>query len=118
MSKRSTRPDKSTCQRIHAKRRALERYGLQANRLKYAELVRMIEVGRTKFIVHQTHRKSVHLLTTADGQLLVSYDRLRGNITSFLPKELIPQVTENIGNFNKLKEILHSNKNDGDDGSF
>jgi hypothetical protein len=110
--------DKSACQRAHAKARAYERYGLSLNRIDYMELVSMIQRGGSKYILTQSRRRSVHLLYSRWGTLLVAYDSHRKNICTFLPRALIPQVIEFQHDINILKDILTAQKDDGDDASF
>lgn len=113
MSHKNQFQDKSCAQRIHAKRRALERYGLTLNRIRYNEFVDMIKRHASVFIVDQSQRRSIHLLVVKEGRFLVAYDSLRGNITTFLPPILIEDVVKNLHNHKVLIEVLkgHNGEN-------
>lgn len=72
---------------MHAKRRALERYGITLNRHDMRALVELIQSGRTEFVEHQSHRVSVHRVPLGTQMARVVYDRQRQTIVTFLPPE-------------------------------
>jgi hypothetical protein len=78
---------KAQCQVIHAKRRALERYGLSLNRKSYGELVKIIQSGKALFLERQSNRISIFSLTYQEKQLKCVYDSHRHKIVTLLPNE-------------------------------
>lgn len=78
---------KKTCQRIHAKRRALERHGLQLNRFDLFEMVKLIQGQKAEFVERQSLRVTVWRVPWGDRKLKVVYDKVRKNIVTVLPVE-------------------------------
>lgn len=77
------RKSKKQAQRIHAKRRLADRYGLELNRHAIRELTK--KVSSDTFLLKQSNRVTIHLLRH-DGRLLLSvYDKSRQTIVTFLP---------------------------------
>lgn len=69
----------------HAKRRALERYGLNLNRKSYYEIVRLIQKGKALPINSVSNRSKTFYLVYNGKALKVAYDNKRHTITTFLP---------------------------------
>lgn len=78
---------KKEAQRSHAKRRALERYGLQLNRFDIKTIIKMIQTQNAFFIESQSHRLKKYQITYKSTTAIVIYDKLRKEIVTFLPKE-------------------------------
>lgn len=77
---------KSQAQRIHAKRRALQRYDLALNREQLDALVKRIQTGdNVTFVLKQSNRISHYELEIEGKKVRVVYDRERHNIVTFLP---------------------------------
>ena len=96
-------------QKIHAKRRALERYGISLTETDYDELVHTISGSNASaiHIIKQSNTRSVFLIPHHRfGKLLVCYDKQRGTINTFLPKDLISKVEANINDKSSLMEIF------------
>lgn len=72
---------KRKAQRRHAKRRALERYGMVVGEHTLDDMVRKIQRGEGEFVERQSHRVT---LWKVDGRRVV-YDKVRKTIVSFLP---------------------------------
>lgn len=79
--------NKTKSQRLHAKRRALERYGISLNRKRYREIVADIQAGRGEFIERRSHRISVWKVKIAGELVRVVYDKIRKTIVTVLPRE-------------------------------
>lgn len=79
---------KSVCQRIHAKRRAEERYALELNRDDLRNIVQRIQQNQATHVEKQSHRVSVFDLTYNNIDVRVVYDKNRKTIVTFLPKEV------------------------------
>ena len=77
---------KAQAQRLHAKRRADERYGLTLNRAALEAMAREIRAGRSTPLGRQTHRTSLHLVTVDGETVRVVYDRNRKTIVTCLPR--------------------------------
>lgn len=84
---------KSELQREHAKKRAMERYGLTLNREQYGELVKKIQRGNARLMQKQSLRVSVWEIEIRGFKVLVVYDKKRHNIVTFLP----PEAYNNVG---------------------
>lgn len=84
---------KTHSQRVHAKRRCLERYGESINRDDIQAIIRLIQSGDTrkaKLLERQSIRVSTWRVTFRDKDMRVVYDRTRKTIVSFLPLEERP----------------------------
>jgi hypothetical protein len=84
--------NKIHAERIHAKRRALERYNLGLNREQLNELTQMIQQGKSRFLEKQSLRVSIHELQAFDRTLYVVYDKNRKTIITFLPLQYIENL--------------------------
>lgn len=78
-------------QRIHAKRRIEQRFGIQINRHDIREIVNLIQTNRAKFIEKQSNSRSLFSLVFKDNLLYVIYDKTRKNICTFLTEEMIKE---------------------------
>lgn len=84
------RMTKAQSERVHAKRRCMERYGLEINRHDIRDIVGMIQSGdRTKATKKedQSQRVSVWIVKFRGIDVKVVYDRVRKTLVSFLPME-------------------------------
>ena len=82
---------KKTCQRIHAKRRLEERFGLTINRHQMRELVQQIHAGRAEHLETQSNRISIKAIMLNDRKIAVVYDCSRQTIVTFLPQEALEE---------------------------
>jgi hypothetical protein len=83
-----TGPTKREAQRVHAKRRAAERYGITLNHALHTELIAAIQTGRATFVRRQSHRVSLFDVTLPTGVTArVVYDRHRKALITVLPPE-------------------------------
>lgn len=78
---------KSTAQRLHAKRRAKQRYGLELKREDLAAIARQIQSGHSTCVAKQSVRVTIHRLEWQGTYFEVVYDRERKNVVTFLPLE-------------------------------
>lgn len=88
---------KEKCQVLHAKRRALQRYNVALNNHSYGILVRQIQTGKSKPFGSQSLSRTLHLVTQEEEwgnkiKMLAVYDKRRGTIATFLPRNLIEQI--------------------------
>ena len=79
--------NKRQAQKRHARRRALERYGINLGPHTHTVLVGQIRNGTSRFVARQSHRVTVHDVTVDDRTLRVVYDTLRGQIVTVLPPD-------------------------------
>lgn len=77
--------NKKLAQRAHAKKRALERYGITANRRTLREWVETIQAGRATPIRKVSNRVSIFEIEHAGQPVRVVYDRERKTIVTCLP---------------------------------
>lgn len=76
---------KKRAQRIHAKRRCRERYGISLGRKKYYEIIRMIRSGNSQVVKRKSNRTTIHNIKYKGLDMTVVYDKKRGQIATFLP---------------------------------
>jgi hypothetical protein len=79
--------DKAQCQRIHAKKRAFERYGIVLNRPVLNGIIQDIQNNRATFIEKQSNAKSFWFVMVGEQKCRVVYDKNRKTISTFLPLE-------------------------------
>lgn len=82
---RKQKKDKAKTQRIHARKRALQRYNIDINRNDIEEIIKKINSGEAKFIEKQSLRVSIWFVEIKGKKVKVVYDKLRKTIASFLP---------------------------------
>lgn len=80
-------PSKRDAQRRHARRRALERYGLELGAGTRARILEAIHTGRSKLVQRQSHRVVVHDVKLDGRTVRVVYDKSRGELVTFLPAD-------------------------------
>jgi len=73
---------KLKCERLHCKRRALERFGLSLNHKDMAEMAKMIQSGKAEFIRKRTNRVTLWKITYRDNLMTVVYDNKRHSVVS------------------------------------
>ena len=79
------RRDKAECQRIHAKRRALQRYALNLDNKKQDEIVKIIQSGKATFLRRDSIRVAVFAVRYENKLMKVVYDSQRKTLASVLP---------------------------------
>lgn len=72
---------------IHARTRALERYGQELTDSDLAEIVKKIQARNGVFVESQSHRVRVWNIEYKDETWKVVYDKFRKAIVTFLPKD-------------------------------
>lgn len=80
---------KKVAQRFHAKKRATQRYGLTLTTEKQQAIVRLIQLGRGRFIRNQSNRVSVWAVEYGGMILPVVYDKNRKVLVTVLPQEAL-----------------------------
>lgn len=76
---------KKIAQRIHAKRRAAERYGLALNKEQYDQ---MNELARSATVLErQSNRLTIRRIVMDGSPIRVVYDASRHQIVTFLPQK-------------------------------
>lgn len=91
--------NKKKAQRIHAKTRAWQRYGIILNRDDLFAIVRMIQSQRATqrdnsesdnsvlFLERKSNRITIYQVKYLTHNLVVAYDKERHSIASFLPAD-------------------------------
>lgn len=72
-------------ERIHAKRRALERFGLELNRQDLRSIVDIIQKQQARFIERQSLRVTIWEVMYSGQLMRAVYDSKRKAVVSFLP---------------------------------
>jgi len=75
---------KASCQRRHARNRALQRFDLELTRKDLDFLVQQIQDNKAKFVERQSHRVSVFKILYKEKDMKVVYDKQRKTIVTFL----------------------------------
>jgi len=75
------------CQTIHAKRRAIERYGLKLNKRNIMDIVKKIINNQAIFVEKQSCSRSIFMVEFSGHQLKVVYDKTRKSLRSILPND-------------------------------
>ena len=79
---------KLQAERLHAKRRAMERLGFNLNKAARKELINRIQLGKLKFLYRQSVRVTVWRDNINGEDIDVVYDKARHCIITFLfPEE-------------------------------
>ena len=88
------RKSKKLSQRIHAKRRISERYGIDVNRQTLREMISLL--NHSTFVYRQSSRTTFHLIHYEDKPMLVVYDKTRHTLATALPEDanIITKVSE------------------------
>ena len=78
---------KKKAQNIHAKRRAIERYGLSLNKFALKEMVRQIQSGKAQFLERSSIRVTKWLVKHEGQMIPVVYDNKSHTVVTFLPDD-------------------------------
>ena len=97
---------KKQCQQHHAKKRALERYGLNLITKDLRQLVLDIQNGKSKLIEQQSLRVSIREVEFNGEQVFVVYDSKRKSIVTFLPYENENTLLEGVTLFREIEDQI------------
>lgn len=78
---------KKKAQEIHARRRAMSRFGLTFGRGRQTEAIRQIQSGKAKFLERQSNRVSIWEVEVEGTKMIAVYDGLRHTIATVLTPE-------------------------------
>lgn len=81
------RVTKTEAQRIHFKRRFLERHGITLNRHDIRHIAASLRDGKGKLISKQTNRVSIVAINFREEEYVIIYDRQRQTPVTVLPKD-------------------------------
>lgn len=79
--------NKSRCESLHFRNRAIQRYNLLLNHLDRRLIIKKIQNQEGYFIEKISNRVSDWMIFYKDKWLLVGYDKLRYNLITTLPYE-------------------------------
>lgn len=85
-----TKPDKYTCQKLHAQKRFRERYNKELLDSEYLELLEM--VGRSEHLGRVSRQKSLKTMLFKEQRIWFVYDKSEKTISTFLTQK---QAIEN-----------------------
>lgn len=77
--------NKSDAQYLHAKKRAMERYGLDYTKEIEKRFVGKIHRGEAHYMGKQSNRVTYYIINHEEYGYAVVYDKLRKTIVTFLP---------------------------------
>lgn len=80
-------PSKKLAQRIHAKKRLEERYGLTVNRKELREIISLIQGGNACFLERKSTRVTKWQLQYKGRDIIALYDKNRKNLITVLPQK-------------------------------
>lgn len=90
--RRNKRPDKAICQRAHARKRALSRYGVDLTRNAQELIIYAIQSGNPKlalFLEKESTRLSRWMVCYEGRFMPVIYDNQRKTIVTVLPRSVL-----------------------------
>ncbi len=76
---------RTLARRMHARRRAEERYGLILHRRQLEEIAGLIRNGRAELLERQSHTRTKWRLSYQGRDLLVMYSSSTRQVITFLP---------------------------------
>lgn len=76
---------KRKSQKVHAKRRFIQRFGLFLSDQQYEQIVRDIQSQKAQFIEKQSNRVTLWRVIVEDNEVVVVYDKERKSISTVLP---------------------------------
>jgi len=79
--------NKKSAQRIHFRRRSLQRYGISLGSEEQKEIAGIIRNGKALFVSRISARLSVFMVYYRDTELKVVYDSFRHSLATALPLE-------------------------------
>ena len=80
-------PGTKTARNAHAKRRGLQRYGLELNRLDLKAMNQQIQTGAAEFIRRQSLSRTIWKVKFQEKELFVVYHGKTHGIVTFLRPE-------------------------------
>ncbi len=75
-------------QKLHAKKRLLERYGIAGDNLFFGECLRQINDGEAKLLERQSNRVWLYKVVVDDLVVYAIFDAKRQTIVTFLTEEM------------------------------
>lgn len=72
-------------QRIHAKNRIFQRYGITLNQKTYYTLIKQIQTNKAIFVGRETPSRTKWIVSYNENQFPVIYDSNKHTIVTFLP---------------------------------
>lgn len=85
---------KTECERIHVKRRFMERFGINLSRNKRIEIIKAIQNGKATFIKKESNRISLFDVDIEHQVVRVAYDNLRKEIVTAMVPTIVPLKEE------------------------
>ena len=79
------RPSKRISNRIHARKRAKQRFGMNLTKELESRIVKRIQAGHTEPLGKQSNTRSLHLVEVDGVTMRVAYDRSRSSLVTILP---------------------------------
>ena len=80
---------KKLSERVHARRRAMQRYGITFGRERRSALVRAIQTDKAVFLRAFSNRSKAFAVFYEENWYAVVYDNQRKEIITFLPPEFL-----------------------------
>lgn len=77
--------DKRACQRLHAKKRARQRYGINLNSALNRAIIKGIQGGEYRVLAGISNTRSVFEVCIENRYIAIVYDNVRKNVVTFLP---------------------------------
>ncbi len=85
--KKSTKPSKTISQKLHFKKRFLERVGIDCDRRLHNEILSNVQNGKYKVHCKQSNRVTVFEMNHESRDYLIFYDRMRKSLITIIPAE-------------------------------
>lgn len=87
---------KKKAQRIHARRRAMERFGLNLTEKVRSEIIDKIRNNESQPLERSSPIKSIHAVRYDGEVYAVVYDKRRKELASLLPREYLDRFTDEL----------------------
>lgn len=110
MSRKRSKMSKKTSMRIHAQKRAIQRYGIFLNSKELKEIVSLIQDNCGSFLEKISNRVTNWKVKYKDRDYIVGYDKLRKSIITFLPQEAKRIFAESQANVEKERQLAEAQK--------
>ena len=79
--------NKKAAQKLHAKKRARQRFNVEINKKDYNEIIKGIQSGKFPFVKSLSNRLSVFKITLNNTEANVLYDKSRKTLVTFMPTD-------------------------------
>lgn len=92
----SPKPDKSTCQELHFKKRFKERIGIECTDIIYNKFRKNIRQGKSQFILKESNRVKHYLDSYENKKCIIIYDSHREELMTILFEDMFDKEQKDL----------------------